>query len=183
MAAILQTAFANEYSWMKIYVFWFNFFEFLPRVPINSIPELVQIISWRRSGSKPLSEPMMISLLTHMCVTRSHWVEYKACIAISDSIYIIQFTYPTTSSAYLSRYPECRVWVIRSISMLDSFTLTAIKVSDDIFDHYHGRLEDKWKYFLRYWPFVRGIHRSPVAQRPVTWSFDVFFDLCLNTVE
>ena len=47
----------------------------------------------------------------------------------------------------------------------------------------------KWKHFPRYWPFVRGIHRSPVnssvtgefpAQRPVTRSFDVFFDLRLN---
>ena len=37
----------------------------------------------------------------------------------------------------------------------------------------------KWKHFQRYWPFVRGIHRSPVnsPQRPVTRSFDVFFDL------
>ena len=40
----------------------------------------------------------------------------------------------------------------------------------------------KWKNFARYWPFVRGI---PVTgeiptQRPVTRSFDVFFDLCLN---
>ena len=38
--------------------------------------------------------------------------------------------------------------------------------------------------FSRYWPFVRGIHRSPVnyppTQRPVTRSFDVFFDLRLN---
>ena len=34
-----------------------------------------------------------------------------------------------------------------------------------------------------YWPFVRGIHRGPgefPAQRPVTRSFNVFFDLCLN---
>ena len=33
------------------------------------------------------------------------------------------------------------------------------------------------------WPFVRGIHRSPgefPSQRPVTQSFDVFFDLPLN---
>ena len=34
----------------------------------------------------------------------------------------------------------------------------------------------KWKHFPRYWPFVRGIHRG----RPVTQSFDVFFDLRLN---
>ena len=40
----------------------------------------------------------------------------------------------------------------------------------------------KWKHFPRYWPFVRGIHRSPMntAQIPVTWSFDIFFDLILN---
>ena len=40
----------------------------------------------------------------------------------------------------------------------------------------------KWKHFPRYWTFVRGIHRSPVnspAQRPVTRSFDIFFDLRL----
>ena len=33
----------------------------------------------------------------------------------------------------------------------------------------------KWKHFLRYCPFVRGIHRSP--ERLMTRSFDVFFDL------
>ena len=41
----------------------------------------------------------------------------------------------------------------------------------------------KWKHFPRYWPFVRGIHRSTVnfpSQRPVTRSFDGFFYLCLN---
>ena len=41
----------------------------------------------------------------------------------------------------------------------------------------------KWQYLPRYWPFVRGIHRSPVYsphKRPVTWSFDVFFDLRPN---
>ena len=41
----------------------------------------------------------------------------------------------------------------------------------------------KWKHFPRYWPFVRGIHRPPVnsrTQRPVTRSFDVFFDLHPN---
>ena len=32
----------------------------------------------------------------------------------------------------------------------------------------------KWKHFPHYWPFVRGIYRSP--QRPMTQSFDVFFD-------
>ena len=41
----------------------------------------------------------------------------------------------------------------------------------------------KWRHFPRHWSFVRWIHRSPgefPAQRPVTPSFDVFFDLRLN---
>ena len=38
----------------------------------------------------------------------------------------------------------------------------------------------KWKHFPRYWPFVRGIHGEFPSQRPVTRSFDVFFDLRLN---
>ena len=41
----------------------------------------------------------------------------------------------------------------------------------------------KWKDFLRYWAFVRGIRRSPVNfphKRPVTQSVDAYFDLCLN---
>ena len=40
----------------------------------------------------------------------------------------------------------------------------------------------KWKHFPRNWPFVQGIHRSPVnsAQRPETRSFDVFFHVRLS---
>ena len=36
--------------------------KFVPKGPINNIPALVQIMAWRRSGNKPLSEPMMVSL-------------------------------------------------------------------------------------------------------------------------
>ena len=49
--------------------------KFVPKDPINSIPALVQIMAWRRPGDKPLSEPMMVSLLTHICVTRPQWVK------------------------------------------------------------------------------------------------------------
>ena len=44
--------------------------------PINDIPALVQKMAWRRSGDKPLSEPMLDSLLTHICVTRPQWVKH-----------------------------------------------------------------------------------------------------------
>ena len=44
--------------------------KFVPYGPINNIPSLVQIMAWRRSGDKPLSEPMMGRLQTHICITR-----------------------------------------------------------------------------------------------------------------
>ena len=48
---------------------------FVPKGVINNIPALVQIMAWRRPGDKPLSEPMMVNLLTHICVTRPQWVK------------------------------------------------------------------------------------------------------------
>ena len=39
---------------------------FIPKGLINNIPALVQIMAWRRSGDKPLSEPMLARLLTHI---------------------------------------------------------------------------------------------------------------------
>ena len=42
----------------------------------------------------------------------------------------------------------------------------------------------QWKHFPHYWPFMRGIHPPVISefpsQRPVTQSFDVFFDQHLN---
>ena len=49
--------------------------KFVPRGPINNNPALVQIMAWHRSGDKPLSEPMMVSLLTHICVARPQRVK------------------------------------------------------------------------------------------------------------
>ena len=40
--------------------------KFVPMVRINIISSLVQIMAWRPPGDKPLSEPMMVYLLTYM---------------------------------------------------------------------------------------------------------------------
>ena len=50
---------------------------FVPSVPIDSITPLVQIMAWCRPGYKPLSEPMMASLPTHICGTRSQFENLK----------------------------------------------------------------------------------------------------------
>ena len=49
--------------------------KFVPKCLINNIPALVQIMAWRLPGDKPLSEPTMVNLLTHICVTRPQWVD------------------------------------------------------------------------------------------------------------
>ena len=41
-------------------------------------------MAWRRSGDKPLSEPMMVSLLTHICVTRPQWVIRHVDVPVLD---------------------------------------------------------------------------------------------------
>ena len=49
--------------------------KFIPKCLINNIPALVQIMAWCPPGDKPLSEPMIIIFLTHICVTRPQWVD------------------------------------------------------------------------------------------------------------
>ena len=67
---IFKCIFLNENVWISIKIS----LKFVPKGPINNIPALVQIMAWRRSGDKPLSEPMVVNLLTHLCVTQPQWV-------------------------------------------------------------------------------------------------------------
>ena len=51
----------------------------VPKDQINNISALVQIMAWRRLCDKPLSEPMLVNLLTHICVTWPQWVKVVFC--------------------------------------------------------------------------------------------------------
>ena len=85
---ISQTTFWNVFFSMKMFEFRLKFnWIFFPKGPINNIPALVQIMAWRCPGDKPLSETMMVSLPTHICVTRPQWVNTKK----SCSIEIFEF--------------------------------------------------------------------------------------------
>ena len=67
---IFKWIFLNESVWITIKIS----LKFVPKGPINKIPSLVQIMAWRRPGDKPLSEPMMVDLPTHICVSQPQWV-------------------------------------------------------------------------------------------------------------
>ena len=86
MAAISQTTFSSAFCLKK--TFWIPIeisMEFVPKSQINNIPALVQIMAWRRPDDKPLSEPMMVSLLTHICVTWPQWVNRLRWGGTSDT--------------------------------------------------------------------------------------------------
>ena len=68
---MFKCIFFNENVWFPIKIS----LKFVPKGPINNIPALVQIMAWRRPGDKPLSEPMMVILSTHICVTWPQWVK------------------------------------------------------------------------------------------------------------
>ena len=67
---IFKCIFFNENVWISPQIS----LKFVPRGPINNIPSLGKIMAWRRPGDKPLSDPMMVSVLTHIYVTRPQWV-------------------------------------------------------------------------------------------------------------
>ena len=83
MDAISQTTLSNAFSWMNenVRILINISLKFVPKGLINNNPALVQKMAWRRPGDKPLSEPMMVSSLTHICVTRPQWVKHQCSIA------------------------------------------------------------------------------------------------------
>ena len=100
--------------------------KFVPKGLINNIPPLVQIMAWRRPGDKPLSEPMMVNLLTHICVTQPQWVNSKQiprqnCPQFADAIFklvslkqrcILILILLAFASSSLICYKPSMIWIL-----------------------------------------------------------------------
>ena len=67
---ILKRIFLNENVGISMRIS----LKFVLRGKIYNIPALVQIMAWRRPGDRPLSEPMMVTLPTYICLTLAQWV-------------------------------------------------------------------------------------------------------------
>ena len=87
---ILKCIFLNENVWISLTIS----LRCVRKVRINNIPSLVQIMAWRRPGDKPLSGTMMVSLLTHICVTRPQWVNFYF-IDITTVLWFLHILGPT----------------------------------------------------------------------------------------
>ena len=124
---IFQCIFLSEDAWIPIKIP----LKFVPKGSINNIPTLVQIIAWRRPDDKPLSELMTVSLLTHICVTRPHWVN-KARVTQAFDIIALQNT------VNWQTYLTLRAWKTSSVGRHNTLThlppgQNGRRFADDIF--------------------------------------------------
>ena len=78
------------------------------------------MVPWRRSGDK--SEPMTVSLLTHTCVTRPHWVDNTLMsrhsgrdFAFTNSISCMKIVVISCATILLKRRVS-RAWINNCIS-------------------------------------------------------------------
>ena len=150
---------------------------FIHRGPVNIIQALVQVKYWCRPGDKRLSEPMMDRLQTHICVTRPHWVKglnaywnwLAGMVPLTDCLMKISFLTdkvggPTWYVSYKNTINQATCPVRH-----EAYCRWPLLRHDDVI---------KWKHFPRYWPFVRGIHRSPVnSPHKGQWRGALMFSL------
>ena len=102
---IFKGIFLNENVWIPIK---FSL-KFVPKGLINNIPALVQIMAWRRPGDKPLSGPMIVSLLTNICVTRPQWVKEHKSYGEFITNYLNLPTYAACGGSI--------VWMLRKLTV------------------------------------------------------------------
>ena len=91
---IFTCIFLNENVWTYI--------KFVPKGPIDNVPALVQIMARCRQGNRPLSEPTMLSLLTHMYVTRSQ----------SINLFVNSLRQSNAYMRWQSKHHRFRKWLV-----------------------------------------------------------------------
>ena len=128
----------NENVWISIKISQ----EF---VPINTITALVQIMACRRPGDKPLSEPVLVSLLTHIFVTQwaegqelfklisdlgktqAFWLMWNQALSLRCHSWQKQWTMHTSvkwnATGYFVLFPTdyCRLLIVLILVMINLF--------------------------------------------------------------
>ena len=121
---IFKCIFLNQNVWISIKIS----LKFVPKFRINIIPAMVQIMAWRWSGDKPLFEPMVVSLLRHICVTRPRWVMYMIwtllCFVVVKYHPILPISFRVTSQALGQSYdcPSASEVTLKDISKSPDWT-------------------------------------------------------------
>ena len=121
---IFKCIFLNENVWIPIKIS----LKFVPSGPINNIPAMVQIMAWCRPGDKPLSEQMLVSLLTHICVAGpqcvKHCTGFVACITSQVEL---RSRFGAHNPTYLSRSTyQLHMYILNDQSFQPIFCMLSI---------------------------------------------------------
>ena len=110
------------------------------RVTFCNIPSIVQVMAWNQPGDKPLFEPMILSLLAHICVTitgvnvdqvRLYIIMYHNCVVLitfwlkwqklvvvckkRTNLFMIHSIY-SLLSVWIYIYIVVTLWVLRNLT-------------------------------------------------------------------
>ena len=108
---IFKYIFLNKNVWISLQIS----LKFVSKIRINNIPALVQIMAWRRTGDKPLYGPLMVTLLTPICVnelrqgienscpSNGHQVTILITIILTENL--TRFTTPSPHSMFTRNQP------------------------------------------------------------------------------
>ena len=119
--------------------------KFLPKGPINNIQALVQVMAWHRPGDKPLSEPMLVSLLTHIwCVVRPQWVkchQFQTLAKMAMALHIIMFfLFPQLIEDILAQHYHWPFGVETTLKNIMGYHIQTKIILYDIYCIYSGCL-------------------------------------------
>ena len=123
-------------------------------------------MAWRRPGDKPLSEPLMANLPTHICVARPQWVKcdfsliplFWHCLIVSHIIFV--YNSNITVTILKSVWPSDTIWWHRSGS-----TLAQIMACCPMAPSHYLMLPDVHIYVLCVWAFLHRHWCNPLNTR------------------
>ena len=147
-------------------------------------------MAWRRLNNNALSEPKMISLLTHLCVTRPEWLNHIKITFCAAGLFhwlldktkwqwcdIFYFTWviavPSNLSYVRWHYSDVIMGVMAS--QITSLTI--------VYSTAHSGADQRKHQSSAWLVFVRGIRRSPVNSRhtgPVTRNMFISDDVIMK---
>ena len=113
-------------------------------ISLNFVPKgppMVKIMALRRPGDKPLSEPMMVSLPTHICVVRPQWVN-SSLRGVSVLIYQLA-----------AAYSNLNLYVVKCLTIAGKeiqYSATAPLYVDSVL-YYSGLFSTHWLTLMYAW--------------------------------
>ena len=84
--------FQRHFHEWKLYISIRISLKFVPKGPIDNKSALVRVMAWRRTGDKPLPEPMLTQFTdAYMRGTRGRWVNLDAYVIICINLSVTRF--------------------------------------------------------------------------------------------